>query len=198
LLIINFVKNQNIKTQSDNLRKWVMRELKELGSDKLRSILWSEGPYKVLKGAYKDVPIPYFTLLYSTLPNFTLSLSNDKEATPGEKKKEYWNPEINECLEILKKANGWIMNWATEKNRRYTKSLISKIKKLDIVKNWTRTRSQYLSWLVAIIANDPYHASKLWSPYEMWDKLASLQQVARNAGKKNAPKKLASVSKIRL
>lgn len=71
MFIVNFVKNQSIKTESDNLRKWVVRDFEALWSEKTSKILSLEGPYKVVEGAYKDVPIPYFTLLYSTLPNLT-------------------------------------------------------------------------------------------------------------------------------
>ena len=72
VFIVNFVKNQSISTESDNLRKWVVREIGELGSDKVSKIANIEGAYKVVEGAYKDVPIPYLTLLNLTTPNLTI------------------------------------------------------------------------------------------------------------------------------
>jgi len=68
LFIVNFVKNQSVTSTDDNLWKWIEREVKELWTEKLSKITQIEGAYKVVQGAYKDVPIPYFTLLYSTLP----------------------------------------------------------------------------------------------------------------------------------
>lgn len=71
LLIVNFVKNQSITKTDDNLWKWVEREVKCLGEEKLATVLSLEGASRTLQGAYKGVPIPYLTLLNLTLHNLT-------------------------------------------------------------------------------------------------------------------------------
>lgn len=94
MLIVNFVKNQSISTESDNLRKWVLREVKQLWTDKVNRIANIEGAYKVVEGAYKDVPIPYLTLLYPTLPNSTFTESDtpsvDSKAVQSGKSDLLW------------------------------------------------------------------------------------------------------------
>lgn len=71
VVIVNFVKNQNITSEKDNLWKGIQRECIENGCGKLKSIL----PYKdlssTLQGAYKGLDIPYLTLLNLTLLNLT-------------------------------------------------------------------------------------------------------------------------------
>ena len=71
ICIVNFVKNQNIKSEEDNMWKGIQREILELWEEKLIGMLNYKGLIRVLQGAYKVVPIPYLTLLNSTLPNST-------------------------------------------------------------------------------------------------------------------------------
>jgi len=104
ILIVNFVKNQSVTSETDNLRKWIVREVKELWQSKINKIIGFEGSCKVvarcLQGAYKDVGIPYLTLLYLTLPNPTLP--NVKKKDPSKKSEEKtYPPDINEYSQDL-------------------------------------------------------------------------------------------------
>ena len=85
LFIVNFVKNQNVKSEEDNLRKWIIREIKDIWQEKVDKTLSFKGAYKVVEGAYKDVPIPYLTLLNFTWPNSTLHLENEEDEDKEEK-----------------------------------------------------------------------------------------------------------------
>jgi hypothetical protein len=72
LCIVNFVKNQNIKTEADKLWIGIKREISEINQEKLIGMLNYKGLIRTLQGAYKVLDIPYLTLLNSTLPNYTL------------------------------------------------------------------------------------------------------------------------------
>ena len=71
LCIVNFVKNQNIKTEADKLWIGIKREISEINQEKLIGMLNYKGLIRTLQGAYKVLDIPYLTLLNSTLPNST-------------------------------------------------------------------------------------------------------------------------------
>lgn len=72
ICIVNFVKNQNIKTEADKLWIGIKREISEINQEKLIGMLNYKGLIRTLQGAYKVLDIPYLTLLNSTLLNFTL------------------------------------------------------------------------------------------------------------------------------
>lgn len=71
ICIVNFVKNQNIKVETDNLWIGIKREISEINQEKLIGMLNYKDLIRTLQGAYKVLDIPYLTLLNSTLPNPT-------------------------------------------------------------------------------------------------------------------------------
>lgn len=71
LCIVNFVKNQNIKTEADKLWIGIKREISEINQEKLIGMLNYKGLIRTLQGAYKVLDIPYLTLLNLTLLNST-------------------------------------------------------------------------------------------------------------------------------
>lgn len=71
ICIVNFVKNQNIKVETDNLWIGIKREISEINQEKLIGMLNYKGLIRTLQGAYKVLDIPYLTLLNSTLLNST-------------------------------------------------------------------------------------------------------------------------------
>lgn len=71
LCIVNFVKNQNIKVETDKLWIGIKREISEINQEKLIGMLKYKGLIRTLQGAYKVLDIPYLTLLNSTLLNST-------------------------------------------------------------------------------------------------------------------------------
>jgi len=110
-----------------------------------------------------------------------ITLSNDKEAKPV-----YWDPDINECLEIIKEANNWILDWTVKNNRRYWKLLIWKIKKIKNVENDQFSWSDYLKSLLQIIWDNTYYSGKIAGPEKIYRDLATLQQVANKEFKKKS------------
>lgn len=96
IFIVNFVKNQSVTSTDDNLWKWIEREIKELWSDKMAKITQIEGAYKVVEGAYKDVAIPYFTLLNFTLPSGDAPPKKVIKKIPPKKKTTFSPPTITE------------------------------------------------------------------------------------------------------
>ena len=99
-----------------------------------------------------------------------------KDIKSETKVSEYWNPEINECVELIKKYNGWIIDWTVKDSRRYSKLLIDKIKKLESVQNWNYTRQATLEIILNIISNNKYYSSKITSPELIFRNLAILMQ----------------------
>jgi len=78
VVIINFIKNQKINSESDNLYKWIKREILELWKDKLDNLLSDKELVRTfnhlittLQGPYKVVGILYLTLLNLTKPNLS-------------------------------------------------------------------------------------------------------------------------------
>jgi hypothetical protein len=94
--------------------------------------------------------------------------------------KAFWKPDVNKCLEIIKKANGWIIDWTKAQQRNYANMLVNKIKKTDLVLNWIYTRDTYLTDMLGIICKSKYDVRKINWPYNIFYNLASLQWVAKS------------------
>jgi len=118
--------------------------------------------------------------------NVTVNESKERLLTEGEEKspvKEYGSPEVNEILEIIKWFNDWICDWTIKKQRQFWKSLISKLKKINKVKNKEYTRSQYISWLLEVVSKSQYHRHKISWPEKIYYALAELVQIANETTK---------------
>ena len=102
-------------------------------------------------------------------------LTNDTEA----KASEYWNADINECLELIKSYNWWILDWTIKNSRRYAKMLIDKLNKLESVQEWKFTRQQTLEIILKVISQNKYYTSKITSSESIFRNLAVLMQVCK-------------------
>lgn len=107
--------------------------------------------------------------------NTSITILKDSKATPV----VYGDSNINECIEIIKGFNGWIINGAEKKQRIYAKNLIAKLQKLELVTVKGYTRQEVLKALV-VVKNNPYHSAKLGSPELIYYNLASLLQVCED------------------
>ena len=103
LCIVNFVKNQNIKVETDKLWIGIKREISEINQEKLIGMLKYKGLIRVLQGAYKVLDIPYLTLLNSTLLNstwpyeeFEAPFVEEIQDTVNTKDKEIQNTKLSE------------------------------------------------------------------------------------------------------
>lgn len=107
-----------------------------------------------------------------------ISLSKDKETET--EVSEYWNQEVNQAIELIKKYNWWILDWTIKNNRRYAKMLIDKLKKLDSIQQWKFTWYETLDILLNLISKNKYHASKITSSESIYRNLAVLMQACKN------------------
>lgn len=109
--------------------------------------------------------------------NTEIILSNDSESADSV---VYWNTDVNECLNLIKQYNWWLIDWTVKNNRRYAKLLIDKLNKLDSIKNWRFTRNATLELILQVISKNKYHASKITSPESIFRNLAILMQTCKN------------------
>lgn len=103
-------------------------------------------------------------------------LSDDTEA----KASEYWNSEINQCLNLIKQYNWWLLDWTVKNNRRYSKLLIDKLNKLESIQEWKFTRIETLEIILKVISQNKYHASKITSAEWIYRNLAVLMQQCKS------------------
>ena len=123
IVIVNFIKNQWITSENDNLFKWIKRELEEIGLDKLKAIVSYKGLARVLQGAYKGLEILNLTLLNLTLLNLTW-LDGDFQATENQfhildEHIEEWK--VNNKKDNIKKSFFWQLQNVELTNKEYEK-----------------------------------------------------------------------------
>lgn len=106
------------------------------------------------------------------IENNNILISNDIKS-----KTDKSNPEINECLEIIKSFNGWMIDGTQKWNRIYGKNLIWKLKESPPVKNWNYTWQDTLRAILQVISQNKYHRSKITNPKSIYDNLTLLFQV---------------------
>lgn len=111
--------------------------------------------------------------------NNTLSSIEDNGAST-----EWWDWEINECLNIIKWFNGWIIDWTQKRNRIYWKNLIWKLKQSPPVQNWF-TWQETLMAVLKIVSENKYHRSKITNPKNIYDNLTLLLQVCKEEWMQN-------------
>lgn len=120
----------------------------------------------------------------------TAKAVEEETSLAEEEKKEYWDPEINECLKIIKKYNNWIIDWTLPRQRQFGNHLIKKLKTIDSVLAWKFTRQQILEMILEIVSKNEFHYTKIAWPEKIFRNLAVLQQICRmeiSANKWKAP-----------
>ncbi len=131
VVIVNFVRNQNLTSEKDKLWLWVKRELKDNGSTKLKSILPYKDLISSLKDVYKDLAIPYLTLLNLTLLNSTEISVPISEIIPEE---------IIDDINHNNEYNNYINN-----NRTITSIILKTF--LDLWYNWKESIEEFKKWI---------------------------------------------------
>lgn len=141
LCIVNFVKNQNIKTEADKLWIGIKREISEINQEKLIGMLNYKGLIRTLQGAYKVLDIPYLTLLNSTLPNYTLP-DEVFEAPFVEEIQDTENTEDKE-IQDTKLSEEWtaLLEWEETFTSMMANALI------DIWWNPKETVEEFVEWV---------------------------------------------------
>lgn len=98
------------------------------------------------------------------------------------KEKKQPDPEVTECMGIVKQYNGWTIEGAEWTQRKYAKLLIDKMKKIESIQNWKTTRQEVLNIILNIVSNNKYHATKIASPEKIYYNLSTLMQVCKQEG----------------
>lgn len=114
-----------------------------------------------------------------------ISISNNnilisKDINTEAKASEYWNPEINKCLELIASYNWWLIDGTKQNQRRYSKLLIDKLNKLESIKEWKYTWYDTLEIILKVISQNKYYSSKITSPENIYRNLSVLMQQCRN------------------
>lgn len=102
----------------------------------------------------------------------TLSSNEDNGAST-----EYWNWEINECLNIIKSFNGWMIDWTQRRNRIYWKNLVWKLKESPPVKEKWFTWQETLKAMLQIVSQNKFHRTKITNPKTIYDNLTLLLSI---------------------
>lgn len=108
------------------------------------------------------------------ISNNNIIISND--IITETKVSEYWNADINKCLDLISKYNWWIVDWTKQNGRRYSKLLIDKLNKLEKIQNWEFTWYNTLEIILKVISQNKYYASKITSPENIYRNLSVLMQ----------------------
>ena len=90
--------------------------------------------------------------------------------------KSFWNENINQCLDLISKYNGGLVDGTKQNGRRYSKLLIDKLNKLEKIQNWEFTWYDTLEIILKVISNNKYYASKITSPENIYRNLSVLMQ----------------------
>lgn len=119
------------------------------------------------------------------------NLGEEKEKSSAKKEKEvYGDPDINECLDLVKSYNGGIVNGSDAKQRQFANHLIKKLQKLTSVQEGRFTWQSTLEMILKIISENEYHATKIASPELIYRNLASLMQICKAEFQKIKPQRV--------
>lgn len=119
------------------------------------------------------------------------NLGEEKEKSSAKKEKEvYGDPDINECLDLVKSYNGGIVNGSDAKQRQFANHLIKKLQKLTSVQEGRFTWQATLEMILKIISENEYHATKIASPELIYRNLASLMQICKAEFQKIKPQRV--------
>ena len=125
------------------------------------------------------------------------NLGEEKEKSSAKKEKEvYGDPDINECLDLIKSYNGGIVNGSDAKQRQFANHLIKKLQKLTSVQEGKFTWQATLEMILKIISENEYHAAKIASPELIYRNLASLMQICKAEFQKQNKTNIAKVKRV--
>lgn len=152
----------------------------------ITSQITTQNTFSINKNTSTSVEVDRAKALSSSKDNSSLFLNNIEawhleEKWWSLKKKEYGNSEVNKCLVIIKEINDWTLEGSQQKNRRYAKLLISKLKQEKGVVSWKRTREETLELLLKVVVQsvDTFRLPKLSSPQELYNNLNKLKAFAK-------------------
>jgi len=183
---LKFVRNKIKKELDENNKKWEEIKEKRTIAGKNWGIAKASKWKQKLANASKwkqHLPVSDSVSVSDseTVSEINTSAKAEEENSLVEKEdlKEFWDHEINECLEIIWKYNNWVLDWTKGEQRIFSKNLIGKLKKIDSVLAWKFTRQSILEMILEIVSQDQYHSHKISWPKKIHFELASLMQICK-------------------
>lgn len=156
--------NQNAVKDWWNIQKQKKTEKNRKKQTETEKNIWSNKKNIEEKEEYED---------NTTTQNIILSDDTDAKAS------EYWNADINKCLNLVKQYNWWILDWTIKESRRYAKLLIDKLNKLESIQEWKFTRYQTLEIILKVISQNKFYNTKITSSESIYRNLSVLMQVCK-------------------
>ena len=106
--------------------------------------------------------------------------NNLKIISEDKSSQEYWDRNVNLCLELIKKYNNGIIDWTIKNQRNFWKMLVDKLNKLDSVQDWRFTWDNTLEIILKIVSQNKYYSSKITSPEAIFRNLSLLMNVCKS------------------
>lgn len=116
-------------------------------------------------------------------------IKEDNNTIVSASPKKYWDPRINEILEIIKMSNNGLCDWTDSEKRNYWFLLMKKLQEIDSVKNWNYSAPKYLEILLWVVSLNNYHSHKTVWPKKIYYELAWLIKIAQQEIWKSNEKK---------
>lgn len=95
------------------------------------------------------------------------------------KKESYWNPEINELLEIIKSYNDWMIAWTKTTQRNFWQHLLNKLNKHPKVQESKTSRKELIIAILEIISKNKYHCHKIDWPENIYRNFEALISICK-------------------
>lgn len=168
---------QNCRNKSWNAKKnwekvWNQIEIKWNSNGNQNEITWISNDNQNEIKPKENIKYKKENIKDNNINNNKLKLISEDKSS----QEEYWNKEVNLCLNLVKKYNNWIINGSETTQRRYAYNLIRKLKKMNSVEKGSFTWEDVLEWILVVISNDEFYRTKIASPKLIYDNLASLIQ----------------------
>lgn len=101
---------------------------------------------------------------------------NKKEKKVPAKKEKYWNADINQIIDIIKKYNSWLCAGTQKEQRQYWKLLLTKLEKFT--KDWFN-KFNALDIMIDKIKDNKYHNTKIVWPKKIYYSFEELVQIIK-------------------
>ena len=111
----------------------------------------------------------------------------EKKVPVKKEKEEYWNPEVNEVINIIKKHNNRLCAGTQKEQRRYWKLLINKLE--EFTKDWY-DKFQALDIMIDKVKDNQYHNTKIVWPKEIYYNFEKLIQIIKGEVKKEKKRQI--------
>lgn len=164
-------KRRNANQKRTNIQqKWTKKEQKINKKEQTMNKQWTNNEQTAPKEKIENRK----DKIENNINNNLKIISEDKSS------QEYWDRNINLCLELIKKYNNGIIDWTIKNQRNFWKMLVDKLNKLDSVQDWRFTWDNTLEIILKIVSQNKYYSSKITSPEAIFRNLSLLMNVCKS------------------